>query len=433
MEYFKGADKEQLEKLHIELTQRLKKYQGMNLDLNMARGKPCKEQIELSDGLIDGDIDFDIKSDYRNYGVLDGIVEVKNIYKDLLGVKPDEMIIAGNSSLNLMYDTISRAMLMGTVDSDRPWVKEDSVKFLCPVPGYDRHFSICEALGIEMINIPMDENGPDVELVKKLVKEDPAIKGMWCVPKYSNPSGVTYSDEVVKTLATMETAAKDFKLMWDDAYCVHHLYEEEDTILDILQLCKDAGNANRVYMFTSTSKITFPGGGISMMAAAKENADYIRQQMSVQTIGHNKLNQLMHAKFLPSIGAIKLHMKKHASIIAPKFKRADELLTEELDGLNIAEWNKPNGGYFISLDVYEGCAKEIVDLCKKTGVTLTGAGATYPYKKDPKDSNIRIAPTFPPLEELEEAIVILTICIKVVVIEHLLKSLSTYEENNKVV
>lgn len=411
MGLLKDLDQKSLISLEAELNEKLKKYKGMGLNLNMARGKPCKEQVDLSNALIDGSINFNINGDYRNYGILDGIVEAKEIYKDLLKVTKEELIIGGNSSLNLMYDAISKAMLLGCVDSDRPWVKEDNVKFLCPVPGYDRHFAITEAFGFEMINIDMDVNGPIMDQVEALVANDPSIKGIWCVPKYSNPSGITYSDEVVTRLATMKTAAKDFRIMWDDAYTVHHLTDVPDQLKDILAACKEAGNANRVYIFSSTSKITFPGGGISMMACSKENADFIRQQMGIQTIGSDKLNQLMHAKFLPSVDAITEHMKKHAAIIGPKFEMVNSILEKELGGKGIASWVKPNGGYFISLDVPTGCAKKVVQMCKDLGVILTDAGATFPYKKDPMDNNIRIAPTFPPLNELELAIEVLCVCV----------------------
>jgi len=328
-------------------------------------------------------------------------------------------MIGGNSSLNLMYDALAKAMLFGCVDSEKPWSKEEKLKFLCPVPGYDRHFAITEVFGFEMINIEMDDNGPDMDKVEDLVANDPSIKGIWCVPKYSNPSGITYSDEVVTRLAKMKTAAKDFRIMWDDAYTFHHLGDVEDMLKDILEECKLYGNANRVYIFSSTSKITFPGGGIAMMAASKQNADFLRDQMSIQTIGSDKLNQLMHAKFLPSVDAITEHMKKHAAIIAPKFELVNEILDRELSGLGIASWVKPNGGYFISLDVPNGCAKSVVKLCKETGVILTDAGATFPYKLDPNDSNIRIAPTFPPLKELELAIEVLCVCVKYCAIQQL--------------
>ena len=420
MEYFNGLNKEELIKLQSDLNDKLEKYRGMGLSLNMARGKPCKEQIDLSDKLLDGTLDFSIKSDYRNYGSLDGIDEAKEIFKDILLVSKEELIIGGNSSLNMMYDAITKAMLLGTVDSDQPWIKNEKIKFLCPVPGYDRHFAICQALGIEMINIPCNEFGPDMDIVEELVKSDTFIKGMWCVPKYANPTGVTYSDEVVNRLASMEVKSKDFRIMWDNAYTVHHLSDQHDELADILELSKKAGHANRVYMFTSTSKVTFPGAGIGMLGTSVENADFLRKQMSIQTIGSNKINQLMHANFLPDMEVIEAHMKKHAAIISPKFEKVNEILTAELGGTGIASWNKPNGGYFVSLDLLEGCAKEVVALCKDTGVILTGAGATFPYGKDPKDSNIRIAPTFPPMDELEKAIEVLCVCVKIVALSKLL-------------
>lgn len=421
MGYLRDMEQSDLIRLENELNEKLKAFKGMGLNLNMARGKPCKEQVDLSNALIDGSIDFSIKSDYRNYGILDGIDEVKDIYKEMLHVSKDELIIGGNSSLNLMYDAIAKALLLGCVDSEKPWSKEEKVKFLCPVPGYDRHFAITEAFGIEMINIEMDEFGPDMNTVEALVEYDASIKGIWCVPKYSNPSGVTYSDEVVSRLATMKTAAVDFRIMWDDAYTVHHLEDDGDQLKDILSACKEAGNGNRVYLFSSTSKITFPGSGISMMAASKENADFIREQMGIQTIGSDKINQLMHAKFLPNLVSIQQHMKKHAAIIGPKFELVNEILARELGNKGIASWVKPKGGYFISLDIQNNCAKEVVKMCKDLGVILTDAGATFPYKKDPKDNNIRIAPTFPPLNELKIAIEVLCVCVELCAVKQALK------------
>lgn len=420
MECFKGMSPEELAQMHEKLSKELEEIQGLGLQLNMARGKPCKEQVDLSESMLWEKIDYSIKSDYRNYGILDGIEELKDVYANVLRVSHDELIIGGNSSLNLMYDTLVRGMMFGLAASDTPWNKEDKVKFLCPVPGYDRHFSICEALGIEMISIEMDENGPDMNRVEALVYEDASIKGIWCVPKYSNPSGISYSDDVVKRLATMKTAAKDFVVMWDNAYIVHDLYDSGDEVMDIFAYAKEMGTEDRILMFTSTSKITFPGAGIGMVAGSVRNADEIRYQMGFQTIGHDKINQLMHARFLSSAEAIDDHMKKHAAIIAPKFQLVDKLLTDELSGYGLAEWTRPRGGYFISMDLNEGCAKEVVDLCKDCGVTLTGAGATYPYKKDPKDANIRIAPTFPPIDELEQAIRILCLAIKFVALKKLL-------------
>ena len=414
MEIFQGYSKEELEALQAELDAKIKKYQGMGLNLNMARGKPCKKQLDLSDGLIDGTIDLSINGDYRNYGIVDGIPEAKELFKGILNVETDEIIIGGNSSLNMMYDALTKAMLLGTVDSDKPWCREESVKFLCPVPGYDRHFTVCEALGIEMINVPMDENGPDMDIVEKLAAEDKSVKGIWCVPKYSNPSGITYSDEVVDRLASMKTAAGDFRIMWDNAYVVHHLSGKGDELKDILAACKAAGNDNRVYMFASTSKMTYPGAGVGMMGSSKANTDFIRKQMGAQTIGPNKVNQYMHVKFFKNMAGIEKHMEKQGEILAPKFETVLWILEDKLGGKGLASWNKPNGGYFISLDVPEGCAKEVVSLCKGCGVTLTPAGATFPYGKDPLDNNIRIAPTFPPMSELEMAIDILCACVEAV-------------------
>lgn len=422
MNSYNNYTKEQLEQLKNELKIKLKKYKAENLDLNMARGKPCTEQLDLSEEMINGTFKFLGKNnfDYRNYGLVDGIPEAKELFSQVLEVSVDEIIIGGNSSLNLMYDSIAKAMLLGTVDSDKAWSKYKNIKFLCPSPGYDRHFAICQELGIEMITIDIDENGPDMDIVEKLVSEDETIKGIWCVPKYANPTGITYSDEVVKRLASMQTAAKDFRIFWDNAYTIHHLNNKEDILLNILDECKKVSNPNRVYMFSSTSKVTFPGAGISMMGASKENIDYLKKQLSIQTIGPNKLNQFMHVHFLKDLDGIKNHMKKHAEIIRPKFEIVLKLLSENLAEKNIATWNEPNGGYFISLNVMEGCAKKVVELAKSIGVTLTSAGATYPYKNDPKDSNIRIAPTYPPIDELNKAIDILCICVELVCIEKIL-------------
>jgi DNA-binding transcriptional MocR family regulator len=333
----------------------------------------------------------------------------------------NELIIGGNSSLNLMYDTLMRAMMFGTVDSDIPWSKCGKIKFLCPSPGYDRHFAMCEDLGIEMIMVSMTDEGPDMDQVERLVKEDELIKGIWCIPKYSNPTGITYSDDVVDRLASMKCAANDFRIMWDNAYNIHHLNNNGDELKDLLQACKKANNANRMYMFSSTSKVTFPGSGIAVMAMSQENADDIRKHMGYQTIGSNKINQLMHVRFLPTSEAIEDHMMKHAEILEPKFNKVLEVLEREIGAYNIARWNNPNGGYFINLDVIEGCAKEVVACCLEHGVTLTPAGATFPYGIDPQDTNIRIAPTFPPLSELELAIEVLATCIQYVSINKILQ------------
>lgn len=405
-------DQSELEKRLIETREALDEYKAKQLDLNMARGKPCKEQLDLSDGLIQVDEAMKEGADYRNYGILDGIPELKSIFAQILDVDRDECFIGGSSSLNLMYDMVTKAMFLGTADSDKPWSMQGQVKFLCPVPGYDRHFGVCEALGIEMVNVPMTQDGPDMDCVEALVRDDSMIKGIWCVPKYANPSGITYSDEVVQRLATMETAAKDFRIFWDNAYAVHDLTNEPDALASILEACKNASHASRVYLFASTSKITYAGAGVAAMAMNETNLSHVKKQMSYQTIGYNKVNQYMHARFLGNYEGLREHMKGHAAILAPKFERVLSILKEELAEDNIASWNEPKGGYFISLDVMPHTAKSVVARCRECGVTLTPAGATYPYGQDEDDKNIRIAPTFPPLAELDTAIRILCLCVK---------------------
>jgi len=359
-------------------------------------------------------------NDTRNYGDLDGIGECRKLMADMMGVKKDNVVVCGNSSLNIMYDTVSRSMTKG-VNGSTPWCKLDKVKFLCPVPGYDRHFAITEFFGIEMVNIPLYDDGPDMDLVEKYVHEDESVKGIWCVPKYSNPTGITYSDEVVKRFANLKPAAEDFRIYWDNAYCIHHLYEDEqDEILNILDECEKAGNPDMVYMFASTSKISFPGSGVSAVASSQANVDFIEAQMTIQTIGHDKINQLRHSRFFKNIDGLKAHMKLHAELLRPKFEAVLDTLESELAGLGIGQWTMPKGGYFISFEAMEGCAKAIVAKCKEAGVVLTGAGATFPYKKDPKDSNIRIAPSFPTPEEMAEATELFVLCVKLVTVEKLL-------------
>lgn len=403
-----------------ELEMALKMYQSRNLDLNMARGKPCTEQLDLSNEMLNIPIPIerDPNKDLRNYGTLDGLPETKKLFADILEVDTSEIIVGGNSSLDMMYTALAKAVLYGTYDSDRPWRKEENIRFICPVPGYDRHFAICEQLGIDMIPVEMNENGPDMDEVEYLVKNDPFIKGMWCVPKYSNPSGVTYSAETVRRLASMETAAKDFKLMWDNAYVVHDLYKETEVLENIMDACKEAGNPNRPYLFTSMSKVTFAGAAVAAMAGSTDCVQFILKIIGVQTIGSDKINQYRHVSFLKDMDGVRTHMKKHAEIIRPKFKVVLDKLEEHFGDREIAEWSNPMGGYFINLDVKESSAKEVVAMAESVGLKLTGAGATYPYKNDPKDSNIRIAPTFPPLEELETAIEILCICIELVYLKH---------------
>jgi len=424
MNPYEGYTREQLRELQQEVEKRFAKYKAQNLNLNMARGKPCSEQLDLSDGLYDHREPMTSENgiDCRNYGGVEGLPEARKLFADLLDVEDEELIIGGNSSLNLMYDTITRAFNHGLYGFEKPWSKLEKIKFLCPSPGYDRHFAICELFGIEMITIPMNDEGPDMDPVEELVGSDETIKGIWCVPKYSNPTGIVYSDEVVDRLASMKTGAEDFRIFWDNAYAVHHLTDNPPELKNILKACKERGNPHRVFMFASTSKITYAGAGLSVLSASKENIDHLVNLISVQTIGPNKINQLLHVRFFKSVEGIKEHMKKHAEILKPKFDLVLEILEKNLAGKKIASWTNPKGGYFISLDVMNGCARRVVELAKEAGVTLTGAGATYPYKKDPNDSNIRIAPTFPPLKELEKAIEIVCICVEKATLEKVLNS-----------
>ena len=429
MKSYTKMTKDELEKELHELKKQYEKYQAMEMSLDMSRGKPCKEQLDLSMGLMDAltsgcDMYCEDGTDCRNYGVLGGIEEAKELLSDMMENNPNNIIIYGNSSLNVMYDSISRSMTHGVMGST-PWCKLDKVKWLCPVPGYDRHFGITEYFGIEMINVPMTPTGPDMDMVEKLVKEDDAIKGIWCVPKYSNPQGYSYSDETVRRFAALTPAAPDFRIYWDNAYSIHHLYddaEHQDVILEILDECRAAGHPDIVYKFISTSKVTFPGSGLAALASSKTNLDDIRKYMSVQTIGHDKLNQLRHVRFFGNMANMQAHMSRHAAILRPKFEAVEEIFEKELGGLGIGSWTKPNGGYFISFDSLDGCAKAIVAKCSDAGVKLTPAGATFPYGKDPHDSNIRIAPSFPPLEELKVAADVFTMAVKLVSIDKLLET-----------
>ena len=427
MKAYKDLSKEELRALHQELASAYEDAKGKGLNLNMARGKPGASQLDLSLPMLDvinstSDMRTMLGNDTRNYGDLDGIGECRRLMASMMGVQKDNVIVCGNSSLNIMYDTVSRSMMKG-VNGSTPWCKLDKVKFLCPVPGYDRHFAITEYFGIEMINIPLYEDGPDMDLVEKYVNTDPAVKGIWCVPKYSNPTGISYSDEVVKRFANLKPAAEDFRIFWDNAYCIHHLYEDkQDQILNILEECEKAGNPNMVYIFASTSKISFPGSGVSAIATSEENEKFIMSQMTIQTIGHDKINQLRHAKFFKDLAGLEAHMKKHADLMRPKFEAVLDVLERELSGLEIGSWIKPRGGYFISFDAMEGCAKAIVAKCKEAGVVMTGAGATFPYGKDPKDSNIRIAPSFPTPEEMALAADLFVLCVKLVSVEKLLEA-----------
>lgn len=397
---------------------RYNEFKSMNLKLDMSRGKPCKEQLDLSMDMLDvltSKTNFIHKIDYRNYGLSDGIPEIKNLFSELLGgISNDEIIVAYNASLNLMYDTIQRAMQFGVL-GEKPWNKQGNLKWICPVPGYDRHFAITELFGFEMINVPINEDGPDMDMIEELVK-DPTVKGVWCVPKYSNPMGIIYSDEVVKRFANLKPASKDFRIMWDNAYMVHALYGQ-DVMLDIYQEAKKCGNEDIVYVFGSTSKVTFAGAGVGFMAGSKANMDDQRKYMSKQTIGPDKISQFMHATYFKNANDIYNHMEKHAQILRPKFEEVLKIMKEELQETGIATWNEPKGGYFISCFLAEGTAKRTVQLAKEAGVVFTGAGATYPYKNDPKDSNLRIAPTLPPMDELKTAMHIFCCCAKIAYLE----------------
>ncbi|CVI66876.1 Putative aminotransferase/MSMEI_6121 [Clostridiales bacterium CHKCI001] len=424
---YRELSKEELLELKSSLEAKYQEFQSKNLKLDMSRGKPSIEQLDLTMEMMDvlnshSDLTSEDGLDCRNYGGLDGIPEAKRLMQEIMEVGDEEIIIYGNASLNIMYDTVSRSMTHGVMGST-PWCKLDKVKFLCPAPGYDRHFAICEFFGIEMIPVPMTPNGPDMDIVEKLVSEDEAIKGIWCVPKYSNPQGYVYSDETVIRFANLKPAAKDFRIFWDNAYCVHHLYFDDTVeILNIVGECKKAGNPDMVYKFASTSKISFSGAGIAALVASKANIDDIKKQLAIQTIGYDKINQLRHARFFKNKAGVLEHMKKHAAIMRPKFEAVLNVLETELGGLEIGEWTKPKGGYFISFDSMEGCAKTIVAMMKDAGVVMTNAGATFPYGKDPKDSNIRIAPSFPPLEELELAAQVFTICVKLASVNKLLET-----------
>lgn len=414
------AEKEKLEAMYQD-------YKGQNLALNMSRGKPSASQLDLSKGMMDvlrsdSNLTCEDGTDCRNYGVLDGIPEAKRLLGGMIGAKPEQVIVYGNSSLNVMYDSVARCMYEGVLGG-KPWALQGKVKFLCPVPGYDRHFGITEHFGVEMINVPMTPDGPDMDMVEKLVSEDPLVKGIWCVPKYTNPQGYVYSDETVRRFANLKPAAEDFRIFWDNAYSIHHLYDDKrDVILELLNECVKAGNPNMVLKFISTSKVSFPGSGIAALAASEANLEDAKKYMRVQTIGHDKLNQLRHVRFFKDMQGMYAHMRKHADILRPKFEKVWEVLDRELGGLEIGTWTKPLGGYFISFDSMEGCAKAIVAKAKEAGLVLTGAGATYPYGKDPKDSNIRIAPSFPTVEELAVAVEIFVLSVKLVSIDKLLEA-----------
>ncbi len=424
---YQDLSREELLELQSRLSEEYKEARAKGLSLNMSRGKPAADQLDLGMdflGIINSQSDMMTESgvDTRNYGELTGIPEARRLMAEMMRVPTEQVIVCGNASLSIMYDTVSRAMTHGILGST-PWCRLDQVKFLCPVPGYDRHFAITEHFGIEMINVPMTPEGPDMDLVEELVSNDPAVKGIWCVPKYSNPQGYVYSDDTVRRFANLKPAAEDFRIFWDNAYVIHDLYADRDNALaDILSACEKAGNPDMVYEFASTSKVIFAGGGIAAVAASAANLKDMQDTMTLQTIGYDKINQLRHARYFKNLEGMKAHMRKHADLMRPKFEAVLEVLDRELEGAGIGTWTRPEGGYFISFDAMEGCAKRIVEKCKEAGVVLTGAGATFPYGIDPADSNIRIAPSFPTSEELALATDLFVLCVKLVSVEKLLAS-----------
>lgn len=420
MESFRTKSKEELQALKEEIDKKYQEWKDMNLSLDMSRGKPAPSQIDYSNKMLETMTDFHTEAgmDVRNYGVLDGIPDMKQLFSELLDIPADQLVVGGNASLNLMFDAMMRLYVFGTM-GEKPWGQLEKVKFLCPSPGYDRHFSISQTLGMEMIPIKMTNAGPDMDQVEKLVAEDDSIKGIWCVPKYSNPQGICYSDETVERLASMKTAAKDFKIFWDNAYGVHWVFEDVK-VKDILKESEKAGNPNRPYYFFSTSKISFPGAGVSLVAASKENIAEIKKIMGSQTIGFDKINQLRHVQFFQNADGVRKHMEVLAQCMRPKFETVLNTLENELGGSELITWENPKGGYFVSVDVLPGCAKEVVRLAKEAGVVLTGAGATYPLGQDPQDSNLRIAPSYPTVEELQKAMDLFCVCVKKAGVEKLL-------------
>lgn len=421
-----NLSKKELENKKNVLLKLYEDYKGKGLSLNMARGKPSPEQLDLSQPLLDSlkstdSYISDDGTDCRNYGGFEGIVECKHLFADILETDPENVFVGGNSSLNMMFDTISCFMTASIYDDTLPWHDVKNRKFLCPVPGYDRHFGVTGYFGFEMIPVPMNENGPDMDVVEKLVSEDESIKGIWCVPKYSNPTGITYSDEVVKRFAALKPAAKDFRIMWDNAYAIHDASDTPDNLLSIIDECKKTGNEDLPILFCSTSKITFSGAGVAALAASPLNMKILKKRLTFATIGYDKLNMLRHARFFKNFDGIKAHMEKHKDILAPKFKTVIDSLENELKDTGIAEWTNPNGGYFVSVNVYKGTAKRVVELCKEAGVVLTGAGATFPNGFDPDDTNIRIAPSFPSVNELKSAMDIFCVCVKLAALEVLTK------------
>ena len=423
LQFLSMSDSE-LSKVKADLQNRYDQFKAQGLKLNMARGKPATDQLNLSMKMLDtlnsgSDMHSSTGDDCRNYGLPDGLPELRELFAEMMGVDDHNIIVGGNSSLNMMFDAISCAMTHGFAGCE-PWGRQGPVKFLCPSPGYDRHFAITEYFGFELISVPMLATGPDMDVVEKLIADDASIKGIWCVPKYSNPTGITYSDETVRRFAALKPAAKDFKIFWDNAYCVHDLTDTPDTLLNLWHECRKYNNIDLPIFFSSTSKITFPGAGIAAMGASESNLAVLREHYSFQTIGPDKLNQLRHIYFLKDMDGVMKHMAKHRALLEPKFHTVISSLESELGGKGVAEWTNPNGGYFVSVDVLDGCAKRVVSLSREAGVTLTGAGATYPYGKDPNDRNIRVAPTYPPVAELEQAMELFCICVQLAAAEKLL-------------
>ena len=425
MKNYQEMTREELLAEESILEKEYEKIKGLGLALDMSRGKPGADQLDLAMPMLDvlsskDVIEAEDGTDLRNYGILDGISEAKKLVADMVGTKAENVIVYGNSSLNIMYDQIARATMFGLC-GNTPWGKQQNIKVLCPVPGYDRHFAITEDFGFEMINIPMTEDGPDMDMVEQYVNNDPAVKGIWCIPKYSNPQGIVYSEETVKRFAKLKPAAADFRIFWDNAYTVHHLYDDNQAnIPDILELCEKEGNPDMVFEFCSTSKVSFPGAGIAGIATSKANLQDIKKRLTIQTIGYDKINQLRHVRYFKDINGIHKHMKKQAALIRPKFEMLDKMLTEEIGSRGIGSWVNPLGGYFISFESLEGCATEIIKLCKEAGVTMTEAGSPFPYKKDPKDAVIRIAPTYPSLEELTEAAKVFVVVTRLVSVKNIL-------------
>ena len=424
MPNYNSMDKEALKEEYKKLSEQYAAYKAQGLSLNMARGKPGSEQLDISNDLLtvlDKDSDFktDDCPDVRNYGGLCGIDEARQLFADLLGVEKKNVFVGGNSSLNMMFDTMACLCEKGC-EGQTPWGKLPKVKWLCPAPGYDRHFGVTEYFGFELITVPMTNEGPDMDKVEELVK-DPSVKGIWCVPKYSNPQGITYSDETVRRFAALKPAAPDFKIFWDNAYIVHDISDTPDSLLNIFDEVKKTGNEDMVFEFCSTSKITFPGAGVAALATSEKNLELLKKRYNFQTIGYDKINMLRHVKYFGNLQGLLDHMQKHKAVLQPRFDMVTDMLSENLTECGAASWTKPNGGYFVSVDVTDGCAKRVVALCKEAGVVLTGAGATYPYGKDPKDSNIRVAPTYPPTEELKTAMEVFCVCVKLAAVEKLMK------------